>query len=327
MIIRGREDFEKYILQSLGEPVIQVNVSHEQLGNCIDDALSMFHQYNHEGSIRCILKQIITPSILRLSKNYDLKNLSGTIRGITSNATADLVYDGIDDRGKNTNGVIYCQKVVGKFQAGEVIEVGKDKFVLSNNPDNFFEEGIIDSHKIKVPDWILGVTRILPYGQMSSANNLFDLQYQIRLNDFTAYDTFHTGDIVYFESVMEHIDLINFELNAKPQYTFNQYEGYLYPLVNWGLDFGVGQYMVIECVRMIDPKNSPRVWNDVWLKKYAVALTKKQWGMNLSKFQNMQLPGGVTFNGSEMYQQAQADIDKLEEQLLNLFPTQAFRMG
>lgn len=327
MIIRGREDFEKYILQSLGEPVIQVNVSHEQLENCIDDALSMFHQYNHEGSIRCILKQIITPSVLRLSKNYDLKNLSGTIIGVTSNATADLVFDGIDDRGKNTNGVIYCQKVVGKFQAGEVIEVGNKKFVLSNNPDNFFEEGIIDSHKIKVPDWILGVTRILPYGQMSSANNLFDLQYQIRLNDFTAYDTFHTGDIVYFESVMEHIDLINFELNAKPQYSFNQYEGYLYPLVNWGFDFGVGQYMVIECVRMIDPKQSPRVWNDVWLKKYAVALTKKQWGMNLSKFQNMQLPGGVTFNGSEMYQQAQADIDKLEEQLLNLFPTQAFRMG
>lgn len=327
MIIRGREDFEKYILQSLGEPVIQVNVSHEQLENCIDDALSMFHQYNHEGSIRCILKQIITPSVLRLSKNYDLKNLSGTIIGVTSNATADLVFDGIDDRGKNTNGVIYCQKVVGKFQAGEVIEVGNKKFVLSNNTDNFFEEGIIDSHKIKVPDWILGVTRILPYGQMSSANNLFDLQYQIRLNDFTAYDTFHTGDIVYFESVMEHIDLINFELNAKPQYSFNQYEGYLYPLVNWGFDFGVGQYMVIECVRMIDPKQSPRVWNDVWLKKYAVALTKKQWGMNLSKFQNMQLPGGVTFNGSEMYQQAQADIDKLEEQLLNLFPTQAFRMG
>lgn len=327
MIIKSREDFGKYILQTLGEPVIQVNISAEQLDNVIDDALSMFHQFHYEGSIRCILKQIITPSILRLAETLDHNDCKGTVKGITSNATTELVTYNIEGRNKSGNGVLYCQNTKGTFICGETVEINGKKVKLSNNPNNFWEEGIIDSHKIKVPDWIIGVQRILPYGQQSSANNLFDLQYQIRLNDFLAYDTFHTGDIIYYESAMQHIDMINYELNAKPGFEFNQYGGYLYPLVNWGFDFVCGQYMIIECIRLIDPTQSPRMFNDVWLKRYSVALAKKQWGMNLSKFQNMQLPGGVTFNGSELMQQAQTELDKLEEQLLTLVPTQAFRVG
>jgi hypothetical protein len=61
------------------------------------------------------------------------------------------------------------------------------------------------------------------------------------------------------------------------------------------------------------------MWNDTWLKKYTTALIKRQWGTNLSKFDGMQLPGGVTINASKIYEEAQAEIEALDESLINSY--------
>ncbi len=332
MIIKNRKDFETYILQSLGEPVIKVNLAKEQVQNAIDDAVITFQQYHHEGAIRCYLKQIITPSILRVKENFDPKDFDGgKIEGLESKTSADLVSYHPEGRNISKDKILYIQQIKGNgFKAGEKICLNGDNkktLTLLSDPKKFFEIGIIDDHRIKVPDWIIGVTDIIQYGQDSSSENLFDLQYQIRLNDFLAYDTFHTGDLAYFEQAMEHIDLLNFELNPKIYFQFSQYEGYLYPTVRWGFDFEVGQYMIIECIRALDPSKASMIWNDPWLKKYAVALAKKQWGTNLSKFNNIQLPGGISYSGAEILSQANQEIDKLDEQLLNFFPVSTFRMA
>ena len=57
------------------------------------------------------------------------------------------------------------------------------------------------------------------------------------------------------------------------------------------------------------------MWNDSWLKLYATALIKEQWGINLMKFEGMQLPGGVVMNGRQYYDDAQAEKDELEEKI------------
>jgi hypothetical protein len=66
---------------------------------------------------------------------------------------------------------------------------------------------------------------------------------------------------------------------------------------------------------MIDSAQYASVWNDRWLKEYATALIKKNWGSNLSKFQGVQLPGGVMLNGQQIYNDAVEEIKALEEEM------------
>jgi len=67
------------------------------------------------------------------------------------------------------------------------------------------------------------------------------------------------------------------------------------------------------------------VWNDKFLKRYGTALIKYQWGSNLSKFAGIQMPGGVTLDGPRIMQEAQVEIDKLEEEMYNmLLPSEIF---
>lgn len=77
--------------------------------------------------------------------------------------------------------------------------------------------------------------------------------------------------------------------------------------------------MIIECYRIVDPDTYTDVWKDRWLLRYGTALIKKQWGENLSKFQGMQLPGGLTFNGEQIKQEATQEIDKLEEEMTSSY--------
>ncbi len=60
-------------------------------------------------------------------------------------------------------------------------------------------------------------------------------------------------------------------------------------------------------------KNAKEV--DLFLKKYVTALFKKQWGANLSKFNGVAMVGGVSLNGEQLYSQALADIENLEQRI------------
>ena len=60
--------------------------------------------------------------------------------------------------------------------------------------------------------------------------------------------------------------------------------------MDWNNAVSSGEYIIIDCYRKIDPTQFTDVYNDVWLKKYVTALIKRQWGINLSKFDGIQLP-------------------------------------
>ena len=74
-----------------------------------------------------------------------------------------------------------------------------------------------------------------------------------------------------------------------------------------------GEFLIIECYRKLDPSTYTDIFNNIHLKRYATALIKKQWGSNLNKFQNVQLLGGVTMNGDQIYQQAVDEIREIEQ--------------
>lgn len=181
----------------------------------------------------------------------------------------------------------------------------------------------IDNQYITLPDYIYGVKRIIPFRQGSSSQNLFDVQYQLRLNDL--YEITNTS-AVYYTMVMQHMTLLDEILNGQPQFEFNRLGGKLYLEVN-KTKLVLGEYMIVECYRAIDPTTNIKMYNDPWLKQYVEALFKKMWSTNLKKYQGMQLPGGVTVDGQSMYLEAVQEIKDLEDELRDKSAPLGFIMG
>ena len=91
--------------------------------------------------------------------------------------------------------------------------------------------------------------------------------------------------------------------------------------MDWENDVNVGDYMVMEVYQVIAPNTYTSVYNDLWLKRYTTALMKKQWGQNLKKFDSITLPGGITYNGQSLYDEASAEIETLESAILTSHDT------
>ena len=310
-----KTEFKDYCLRKLGHPVIEINVADEQVDDRIDEALQFFHDYHFDG----------------------------------------------------------CEKIYMKHQ---------------------FTQADIDRRWIYCPDAVLFVTGIFPFDDSNSSINMFDLRYQLRLHDL--YD-FTSVSYVSYEITMQHIRTLNLLFSGTPQFRFNRKQNKVFLDIDWERDATVGEYVIVECYRKLDPSNitltgtitgnttsntitgygttfdqeliendfillgdgqevqirkinspteiilsaPPRtnvantsitkqgvtdVWDDRMLKKYATALIKKQWGENMKKFGGIQMPGGVTLNGKEIWDEAVEEISKIEEDLFNFnsLPSEIF---
>lgn len=172
----------------------------------------------------------------------------------------------------------------------------------------------ITNKYIEIPDNIIGVTRIFSVST-SSVRNMFDLQYQMRLNDMSLLTT---GSIVYFTQMQQHLRLLDMTFNGEQPVRFNRHTGKLYIDANWS-NIQEGSFLIVESFIIIDPDYYNKVYNDRMLKRYATALIKKQWGNNMKKFGGMQLPGGIQMNGQQVYEEAVAEIKELEELIRNTY--------
>lgn len=183
----------------------------------------------------------------------------------------------------------------------------------------------VTQRSIPISDLVYGVTRVFPIAAgTSTSKSIFDLQYQLRLNDL--YDLTSTS-VIYYSMVMSHLALLDLTLNGHPLYRFNRLTNRLYIEEDWTQNIAPGTYLLIECYRVLDPATAPRMYGESWLKHYTTALIKKQWGTNLKKFSGMQLPGGVTIDGDKIYQEAKDEIEKLEQDLRDKSAPLEFMMG
>jgi hypothetical protein len=89
--------------------------------------------------------------------------------------------------------------------------------------------------------------------------------------------------------------------------------------MDWAADVTPGTFIIVECWRILNPDEFTNVYNDMFLKRYATALIKKQWGNNMKKFAGVQLPGGVTLNGEIVYQEAVEEIRQIETEIQSRF--------
>lgn len=181
----------------------------------------------------------------------------------------------------------------------------------------------VNNQYITLPDYVYGVKRVIPFRQGSSSQNLFDVQYQLRLNDL--YELTNTS-MLYYSMVMQHMTLLDQMLNGYPQFEFNRLGGKLYLEVN-KTKLIVDDYMIVECYRALDPATNAKMYNEPWLKLYVEALFKKAWATNLKKYQGMQLPGGVSIDGQSMYLEAVQEIKDLEDELQTKSAPLGFMVG
>jgi hypothetical protein len=169
---------------------------------------------------------------------------------------------------------------------------------------------------ISIPSNINGIVNVFPIGTGLNANNLFNLRYQITLNEI--YDWSHAQFQNYTES-MRRVALMEEIFVGKQPLRFNRHMDRLFIDMDWETRTVVGEYLVIEAYRELDPDTYTSVWGDWWLRRYCTALFKKQWGENLKKYEGMQLPGGVQFNGQTIWNEADEEIKALEEEVVNRY--------
>ena len=170
---------------------------------------------------------------------------------------------------------------------------------------------------IPIPDTVVSVIQVFPFDD-SSTNNMFDIRYQMRLNDL--YD-FSSTSIIHYQMTMQHIDYLSHILTGEVPIRFNQHQNRLYLDMDWSNDVSADEYIIIECYRKLDPTTWTDIYDDIYIKRYATALIKRQWGANLSKFNGVQMLGGVTMNGADIFTQAQEELQRLEEQIQLSFET------
>lgn len=309
--ITTRQELKDYCLRRLGYPVIEINVDDDQIEDRIQDAIDFFHEYHFDGVERFYFTPRITLSEIFLSsilgENFEVGE---TVTGATSGASGIITIKSpsiLTIKGDDPN---------RPFVANEVITGSNTGFSTTLRSTNPYFIGTFAKKYIDVADPVTGVIRVFPLGSAGSSSagttNIFNVVYQFRLNDM--YNLL-SSDITYYNQVKMHLQLLDDMFAGNRTIRFNRKMNRLYIDVNWEETFTPGDYVAVEAYVMVDPETYTEVYNDMFLKRYATALIKRQWGTNLKKFQGMQLPGGVQMDGQRMFEEASEEIRQIETEM------------
>lgn len=172
----------------------------------------------------------------------------------------------------------------------------------------------IDNGYITMSELVIEVARILPVGS-TFGSALFSYKFHFMRNEL-----FHIAgrSMIPYYLAMRHINMIDDLFEDKIGIRFNRHMNRLQLDTNLS-SLVVGSALVIECFRYLDPDIWTDVWSDRWLQRYATALIKRQWGENTKKYNDVQLIGGISFNGQAIYDEAVEEILKLEEDMISSY--------
>jgi hypothetical protein len=232
----SREQLKYYCLRKLGNEVIDINVSDNQVEDRIDEALLFWQDWNSDATFRHLYKYSLT-----------------------------------------------TQDIANRF--------------------------------ITLPDNIIGAISVFDLGGGMNAMDIFDIRYQIALNDLY---TLTSVSMVPFYMAFQHIALLEQLLVGFKPVRYNRHSQEFHIDMDWATLIP-GYWVVVDCYAVVNSTTYPSVWGDRMLQDYATALIKKQWGSNLKKFGNMQMPGGITFNGQVIFDEAVKEIDDIDQQIRNRY--------
>lgn len=225
----------------------------------------------------------------------------------------------------------YCLRKLGK----PVIEINVDDDQVEDRIDEALKyywdyhfdgsEKIYYKHQITannvtdkyitMPENINGVVRVFDISNAYMSTNLFDIRYQIALNDLY---TLTSVSMIPYYMMFQHIQLMEQMLVGQQPIRYSRHKDRLHVDMDWN-KLNVGNFLIVEAYEIIDPDTYTDAWGDRWLSLYATALIKKQWGANLTKFSGLQLPGGVSFNGDKILNDATAEVEALEKEMISSY--------
>ena len=324
-----KAEFRSWCKRKLGYPVIDINVDDDQVDDRVDEAIQFWNTFMQNGQQRVYLKHKLTQADVDRAKTSAEETVSAKGTGASEVSTSTLngavsasgtsvtltdatnfpltgsITIAADDTPNAAETVAYSAKV------GNVLTTS----ALANNHATgaavtLYVDAIwgIGQDYLPMPDSILSVLRILPFTDRGNLN-MFDIRYQLRLNDL--YD-FSDISVIHYQMVMWQLDLLDMLLVGEKPINFNVISDRLYIDMAWADDLDVGEYIVMECYRKLNPAEYTKAFNDFWLKRYATALIKRQWGENLIKFQGVTMLGGVSMNGETIYNEAIRELGELE---------------
>jgi hypothetical protein len=300
----------------LGAGVINIEISDDQIEDAIQLAVEYYQEFHFDG----------------IARDYYSHRITGTTVTVASAAGF-----AVDDNVTTSQGGI--AKIIGI--AGNVISLSRNEGVvwkatqtLTNGTVSSVISAVslgdIDNRSITLDDSVINVLKIINYTTvMNSKDPLFSVQFQMGAPEILrmVQGGAGTGGIGYYYGMMNYLAQMDFVLSKQKSFRFNRRSNLLYLDIGWESEVNIGDYMVVEMYRTLDPENYTEVYNDMWLKKYGSALMKRTWGANLKKYEGMQLPGGLTYNGQKIYDEAMTEIKDLEEELVQLQPPMDFMVG
>ena len=302
-----RQQLIDYCLRQLGAPVLEINVDDDQIEDRIDEAFQYYRDFHFDAVEKVYLSEQISASVLTITGvNAGSFIVGEVITGATSGAKATVHASLAANK-------VYVKNVVGTFTTSETISGSQSGIsatlssLVLGNYDNKF---------LTLTDAVISVSRVLPFSSRTRGIDLFDVRYQILLNDLYSIQS---TDIIYYSQVKTQLQLMQDLLVGVKPIRFNRHQNRLYIDMSWTDDVAIGEYIIVEAMRVLDPTTFTDVFNDAWLKKYCTALIKQQWGNNLKKFEGVQMPGGVTLNGQKIYDEATEEIQQLKEEVQNTY--------
>lgn len=297
---KNREEFAEYILRRLGSPAHEVEIACTQMDDIIDDTVETYNLWHHDGSFRTYRKIVIDRCMIEENKHIPNFNLEADA------SDTNTIYD-INQ---------------GSFEGQVGLDASNDNYVSADGHDRTqyreFNTGIL------VPDDIVGVTRVFNINRGVNSADWMSGRYQFLLDVYNnvnqvggrngSHAASRQTTLTNMQSQLRYLEEMEHALSYAPAIRFSKSRGRIYLDTDWD-KFQEGDFLVFECQQATDPDVYPDVWIDKFVRDYATALAKIQWGQNLIKYDGVQLPGGVTLNGSAILEEGKAERDDLWEKL------------
>jgi hypothetical protein len=313
-MINTRQGLAEYSLRQLGGGVVNIEVTDDQITDVIDNAIQSYQEWHFDGIERDYVVRKISATVIGFADVTGF-NVNDTLYSADNTVFAKITA--IDGSGKT---ITISRTEGGVFASGQVVHTSTVTKTITS-----IVLGDVDNKYISVDDTVVGVIRVLNINRLfNSSDYMFNPQYQITMNEMR---NLTTGGTQYMYGMMNYLGHLDFMMTKEKDFRFNRRMNKIFLDIDWTNDVSIGDFVTVEVYKALDETVYAEILNDLWLKKYTTALMKKIWGQNLKKYSGMQLPGGMTYNGQQIYDEAVQDLEKLEQQAREESAPLSFMVG
>ena len=365
---RNTEELKQYIKYRLGAPVLEINVSDEQMDIAINDGFAYFFGRSHyNGTERVYMGLRIEQPFLDFFKTKKLSTVTqsdepvvygeGFVDTVTLTAAGsgypiqsgsdgtqiDVATTTTSGSGEGLTVDLSASRTtqqgltsVTVNQTGSGYEVG-DTFTVNgynassgtpatfevatiktSSPINSKQTFEFQNNYLVLPDNVLSVASVMKSSTFGGIGNAAGIPGIAFFNPFLAGGGMGMGacgsmgyDMTTYYTMRQYLATLEFMLFPPISYNFNQRTKRLYLNTDNFNGIGLNDYMVFEVTTYPKPEEFPEMYSDFWLREYWVNLVKYQWGSNLTKYSQVQLPGGITLNGDSIKQEAAQTLEQM----------------